>query len=422
MTPPPTSTDAGNAITYTVTLTNANGAGDTNAYDVEFVDNFEMCTNPADGAAIRDLVINSQSGPATFALSGDNTAGWVLSTNTFDLLKNEIATVEVEGTVSYCATPGQIIENDEDNLETAWTSISGDETSARSIHNTDSVERTGDPTDTGGVLNDYTSTDSVDTNITIITPVNTKYLIATSEVHTDDNALLDGSSGNERPVAISEIIRYRLVTTIPEGTSPNFQLMDRLPSGLIFLNDNTAEISFVSDSGIISSATGTLPVPAIPTNLADIPSLTNCNTMGGNTANAAVPASLLCTLADENIASTMATSTNTDTYNNGADVYFKLGDVVNNDSDSDTEYVVIEFNAIVHNENIGGTRNDAGETKSNGLRTFINTVQQGDDSANITVYVVEPHIIVDKNIVTAANDAGDPMVYRISIEGVKLVV
>ncbi|MEA3350203.1 MAG: isopeptide-forming domain-containing fimbrial protein, partial [Chloroflexota bacterium] len=396
----PTSTDAGNTVTYTVTLTNGNGATDTDAYDVEFTDTFEMCTTPADGSLIRDLTIDSQSGPATFSLSGDNTAGWVLSTNTFDLPQNTTTTVDVSGTVSYCATPGQVIENDSDNLETTWTSLSGDETSPRSTHNTDSVERTG-ADGVGGALNDYASTD--DEDVTITTPVNMKYLITTSEVHTDDSASLDGTPGNERPVAIGEIIRYRLVTTIPQGISPNFQVNDRLPAGLIFMNDDTAEISFVSDDGITSSQTGTLPVPAIPT---------NCNA-SGNTADSITPASLLCTLADENIARTMSTATNLDGFGSGDDPFFKLGDLVNNDNDADSEYVVIEFNALVHNSTTN--QNNAGTDRLNHARVYIDGVKNGDDSSDIEVNIVEPHIVVDKNIVTPANDAGAPMVYRISI-------
>lgn len=39
--------------------------------------------------------------------------------------------------------------------------------------------------------------------------------------------------------APGEIVRYRLVTTIPEGTSPDLHLFDNIPNGLRFLNDGT---------------------------------------------------------------------------------------------------------------------------------------------------------------------------------------
>lgn len=36
-------------------------------------------------------------------------------------------------------------------------------------------------------------------------------------------------------------------------------------------------------------------------------------------------------------------------YASGQDVYFRFGDIQNNDSDADLEFVVVEFNALVEN-------------------------------------------------------------------------
>ena len=388
----PTSVDAGNTVTYTVTLTNGNNVTDTDAFDVTWSDTLPVGTTYVGGTLALGTCPNA---PDTLsdAAAPTLTANWD-GANAFP--KNSSCEITFDATIDYSVTPGETLTN---TADTAWTSLPGDVTNV-STYNTDSDERTGD--DLGGTVpqNDYTSTGDAD--VTITNPVTVKYLITTSETHTSDDPILDGSPGNERPVAIGEIIRYRLVTTIPEGTSPNFQVNDRLPNGLIFLNDNTAKISFVSNGGITSSPTGTLPVPAIA----------GCNATG-TTADATTPVTLLCTLADENIASTMSTSTNTDTYGSGTDIFFKLGDLVNNDSDADAEYVVIELNAIVHNSETH--RNDAGEDKGNFVRNFINGAPNGNDSADVEVNVVEPHLVIDKNIVTPANDAGDPMVYRISI-------
>ena len=397
----PTAVDAGNTVTYTVTLSNGTGTTDTDAYDVAWSDTLPVGATYVGGTLALGVCPNAPD-----ALS-DAAAPLLAATwdgaNAFP--QNSSCEITFDVTVDYSVTPGETLTN---TADTTWTSLPGDVTDV-STYNTNSDERIGD--DLGGTVpqNDYTSTDDAD--VVINNPAVMKYIITTSEVHTSDDASFDGSPGNERPVAIGEIIRYRIVTSIPEGTSPNFQVNDRLPNGLIFLNDNTVEISFVSDGGI--SSAGVDIVPAIPA---------ACNVVG-NTADATTPVNLICSddpatpisnrLADENIASTMTTTTNTDNYSSGADVYFRLGDLVNNDSDGDAEYVVIEFNAIVHNSETH--RNDAGEDKSNSARAYIDGSINGAESNTVEVNIVEPHLIVDKNIVTAANDAGDPMIYRISI-------
>ena len=60
-------------------------------------------------------------------------------------------------------------------------------------------------------------------------------------------------------VVVGEIVMYKLTLTIPEGTLPGATVVDTLPAGLSFLNDNTATIAFVtnySGGGMTSSASG----------------------------------------------------------------------------------------------------------------------------------------------------------------------
>ncbi len=64
-------------------------------------------------------------------------------------------------------------------------------------------------------------------------------------------------SGSER-VTIGEMVRYRLVSRIPEGSFSNVQLLDGMPTGLQFLNDNTATVAFVCNSGAACMTSSTL--------------------------------------------------------------------------------------------------------------------------------------------------------------------
>ena len=228
-----------------------------------------------------------------------------------------------------------------------------------------------------------------------------KYLVATSEAHTISVA------GVEQ-VAIGEIVRYRLRVLLPEGTSTNFQILDGLPAGMIFLDDNTAKAAFIfNGTGISSTALGTLPVPAI----------TNSNCfLTGNSADATTPAipAACPALADFNIGSSNSVAADPDSYTTGNDPYFKLGTLTNNDSDGDAEYVIVEFNALVDNTTVGS--NDAGDLRANDFRVYINGIANNGIATAVNVRVAEPVMTVGKIVNGAAPvDAGDPFTYRITI-------
>ncbi len=374
-----TTADAGDTITYTLVVSNGNAAGDTAAYDVQLND-----VVPA-GLTYVANSFQSVAGSCDVAPTSTSDTNGNLEADWDAIAPGQSCTLTFDATVAYSASPGQSIEN-QANL--TWTSLSGDYTSARSAYNTDSTERTG-ADGVNGALNDYAAAGSATVTIQNVSP--DKYQKATSEDHTA------GSN-----VAIGEIVRYRLVVTLPEGTLANFQIRDNLPDGVTFLDDGTAKAAFVSDGGITSNAYDS--VPAV--------SDANCQ-ISGNSADGTTPAipATCSALADANVGSDNSTSTDTDNFASGSDVYFKLGTLVNNDSDGDTEYVIVEFNALVDN----AAGNSAGDTLTNNFTVWIDGTQNDGTSNDVTVTVAEPHITVDKNVVTAATDAGDPMVYRISI-------
>lgn len=259
-----------------------------------------------------------------------------------------------------------------------WTSLNDQAGVQHSTHNAASTERTG----AGGmgtdasVLNNYAALDA--TAVTIKIPANSKSIVATSEGSTS------GTS-----VAVGEIVRYRLVVQLPEGTSPDLQIVDLLPAGLMFLNDGTAAYGFVAASNTTLSS----------------------SVLGTSDYLASLAATPTSGFADDEIST--SSSLNQDVYGNGTDVRFKFGTVVNNDTANGTaEYIVIEFNALVLN--VSG--NQSGTVLGNSFNTQINgTTAVGTNATTVNVTVVEPNVDVAKATSLATGDAGDQYYYTITI-------
>jgi LPXTG-site transpeptidase (sortase) family protein len=242
-------------------------------------------------------------------------------------------------------------------------------------------------------------TDTVE--VTPATPALAKTLKTSSEAHTSDVS-------NPPRAAIGEIFRYRLRVYLPEGTFTNFQIDDNLPGGLVYQDDGTARVAFISNgTGISSEAFGTMPVPAIPG---------SCVVTGNETT--AIPDPLLCTLADFNVGinTNFGLGQDTDTqasFTPGLDPQFKLGTLTNADSDADREVVLIEFNALVDNSAAGS--NDASENRDNTFRLNVNGAGYGLVSAAQRVRVSEPSITnLNKIVNPTAADAGNVVTYTVT--------
>jgi LPXTG-site transpeptidase (sortase) family protein len=392
----PSSGDSGDSFTYTITITGATGA---DAYDVTLED-----TIPA---LMENMVMTGVSdslGAVTGANFNFNPLTNSLTTVTpWDMPVSVTRTITLTftGTVSYSASPSQQIDN---RSYVHWTSLPGSP-GQRSIYNSDSTERTG----TGGPVNTYTASDLARFTVNNSSPQ--KYVMLTSEGSTAD-------ATNPWYVTVGEVVRFRLVASVPEGSSPNFMIRDNLPAGMTFLGDGTssgdadgtAQVVFVTDeTGITSTSTGTLPVTAIA----------GCNT-GGTLADDTTPASgTLCLLDDTNIGSDNSTSTDPDTYGSGTAVWFKLGDLINNDSDSDAEFVVVEFNALANN--IAG--NDAGVDLSNTFDVYIGSPEVNIGHSNPGVVRIAEASITDlaKTATPDNGDAGDTITYQLTFSNANSV-
>ncbi len=108
-------------------------------------------------------------------------------------------------------------------------------------------------------------------------------------------------------------MRYKLVYRMPEVVDPNFQLLDRLPAGLQFLNDGTATVSFVANYEAAS-----LIHHSQPAALSDR-SAPSC------TWPSPAPRPLHPRLYPAGHGCLQQSGSNDDTYGDGTDVYFKLG-------------------------------------------------------------------------------------------------
>lgn len=249
------------------------------------------------------------------------------------------------------------------------------------------------------------------TDTAMVTPfaAPAKVIVTTSELHTGV------VTGNER-LAVGEIVRYRVYSAIPEGSDiTDLQLRDNLPNGLQFLDDNTTRVAFVSStSGNIVSTTLT-------------PALTGCANLylSGSAADlAGLPsASITCPLPDTSISN--SPTVDNDAYGTGTDVYFKLGNVRNNERDAGSEYVVVEFNAIALNTNASGSSNQAFDNLNGTLVTSnrdnsalmrSGTTDISSASPNIRVIVAEPLVRnLDKiELTTGPYDAGDTLTYQLT--------
>ncbi|NWF65548.1 MAG: isopeptide-forming domain-containing fimbrial protein, partial [Chloroflexi bacterium] len=378
----PATADAGDTVTFTVTLTNP-ASGSTTAYDVSFSDTLPGSLTYVPGTLA--LGACTASTPLTLSDALDPTL-----TGSGGLFQpGESCIVTFQATVSYSAAPGQVITN---TAVSQWTSLSGS-VSDRSTFNTDSDERTG-ADGVGGALNDYASQGAANLTINNVTPQ--KSLVSTSELHT-------GSAN----VVIGEIVRYRLVVQLPEGSSANFQIRDNLPGGLTYLDDGTARLALLSN--------GTPIVSSEPTGSTLALALGNGPFSSGPWVSGSDPTSVTPTyvLPDQNVGSSNSLTADADTYNNGTDPFFKLGTLTNNDNDADAEYVIVEFNALVNNTAAGS--NDAGDTRTNNFSVFINGTQNGPNSNNVQVSITEPLLTLAKALTTAPTDAGDPITYTLTI-------
>ncbi len=387
--------DAGDFVKFALVIENTGGA---EAFDVNIVDTlparFQIPgTGPGMNLEVRDgdgnaISYTNASGGAAVPSDLFGTGIRLVDTSTSDgaLESFDVATTAGNGTnivvITYDLQVSSTAQPDE------------------AVVNTATIDQYGAAD--GG--NDHTlgSSRSAWTNDATVTTTNvvgTKSIVATSESFT-------GSVSGVERLAIGEVVRYRLVTQVPEGSSPNLQLQDRLPAGLQFLDDNTAMVAFVGNSSSISSAdpSGSLNLQLSGAGLHVV----------GNATNLASIAPTFV-LPDANVGATSSTSVDSDSYTNGTDVFFKLGDILNADSDTDAEFIVVEFNAFVLNS--AAASNDQNDLRHNDFQTRVTRDDSSVDtttSTGVDLTVAEPLVSLSKTATPTTGDAGDTISFAVT--------
>lgn len=326
-------------VTYNITATNESTA---EAYDVVIADD--------EPAGLTSCVLDSVTGGAgaggdsPFDIDGFEFTSFDAPT-AGALDGGASVTLTVSCTVDLTVTPGQTITN---TASVVWAS-------AVNATPFSAAEATADVT----TANADTPVKSVDSTSESATPESTP-----------------------RPLAVGEIVRFRMSAEIPEGAHTNMILFEAIPPGLQFLDDGTATIAFVSTAGGAITASG----------------FTQADCAAGTLDQTGVLASIepSCVLPPFG-----------GTFNSGDNVALNIGDVTSVETDADQEFILIEVNALA----LGDL--DNGSARSNRFRLV--TDETSVTSPNTPVQFVEPELVTTKDATPTTVDAGDTITYVITV-------
>ncbi len=359
--------DAGDPFEYTIKISHA--ANNPDAFELAFKD---VLNGKLTGTTIASVTDTA----GTLTSSSFEIVGGTLQLKSgidVDLVGSRDIVIKVKGNLSAAVTPNETIDSD---ATITWTSLNGDVTNRSAV-----AAITGDDERTGaGGINDYTKKDGAPIQVENVEPI--KSIVSTSETATT-NKVLDANGriiGDD--VAIGEIIRYRLVTRLSEGQISNLQIKDNLPAGLKFI-DGTAK------AGLINTSTNNL-------------STTDSGLNSAISANIANPDAFVPSFALPDANVSMSDSADNDTYASGTDIFFKFGDITNTGTNSGSEYVVIEFDAVVLDE----AGNAAATALANNFDVNIGGVKVN-TSSDATTKIVAPQLTITQALTVNGGTAGD---------------
>ncbi len=338
-------------MTYDWHVSNPAGTDVSNAYDVILTD-----TLHADTTYVTNSLVVSSGCPSGVTL--DDSAVPVLTATWSQLAAGEDCRVRYDVVLNTAVQAGSTLDN---TATLDWTGLPGVQAGPFSSYNADSCERTAS-TDVNacGSGNDYHASSTA--SLAIAGAIMVKSLVSTSEPST-------GSAEHNADIedlTIGETATYRLVVTVPEGTSQQIVVTDSLPA----------------------TAAGVMEAVSI-----------DSVTVGGNLGTALNPAGVI---SDANLGDGI-----NDT------VIWDFGQVVNQATDGvtdDDDRIILEITARL----VNAPANADGDQLTN---TAL--VQFGPgltDTATVDIDVVEPQLQMDKSGDITTGDAGDPVTFTIDIQ------
>ena len=369
--------DAGDTVPYTITI---NNTGNAPAYNINVTDTLPATLNLVSLSTPASPAYYSEESRTVTTGAGGSFDLVVARLNPGDSISYTLTT-----TIEYTALVAVTINN---TATVRWTSLPGPQGTGDATPG-GSGTATGERTGSGGV-NDYTASSTV--GITLRSPGAAKSIRATSETHTSD-ASVPQTGATQIPVAIGEVVRYRLAITVPEGTSPNMRITDQLSAGIEPIFDATTEISTVNfAAGTLTSSTFGAALEAANSGVVDLHDGTNF---------VFTTPTYPINLVDYNSTTNLLT--------------FNLGTIINNDSDADLEQILIEFNVVVRNTSV----TNLGDIIANQFRVFTDSATgvstQRALSANVNLRVVEPQLTLTKSVSPTTGDAGDTFTYTLTV-------
>ncbi|MBY0256933.1 SdrD B-like domain-containing protein [Methylobacterium sp.] len=224
----PTTADAGDTLTYTVTLTNTSGSFRAPAYEVSIDD--LLAQLPPNAQFLPGTVTLGSGQPAgTTIVTGNGAGDSTIKVTTPKLTEGQSVTFTFKAVTTPGAISGQTIPNE---AVATGTSMPGTPPSERSY------------------------TDKDDATVTLASPGITKTVTATSFADTG-SARFDAA---RQDVKVNEVVTYTLVVTLPEGQSVNFRVIDKLADSLIANNSD----------GLLQYIPGSAQVVSVGANLSKV--------------------------------------------------------------------------------------------------------------------------------------------------------
>ncbi len=319
--------DAGDAVQYTITITNAAGNNAT-AYDINVADLLDT-----------DILLNNVTLGSGIVVTGATVSSNTSTTSNLSLVLDSLAagssaTITLNATVASTAAAGNTVTN---GTTITWTSTPGINANERN--------GTGTP-----ALNDYTAS-------------------ANSATFVLSRPTVDKLTPSDTTYSIGETVTYDILVTLPEGVTTGLSITDNLPAGLDFVS---VAVQTAAGGTLANAFNGTVGAPTT-SNVGNSYTFTfgDTTTTGDNVANnnsflVRVTARVANTVGNQN--AVVLTNTATLAYTDGTN-----GGSIVNDPTPNVSITVVEPTLTLDKATVGTvTGLDAGDTVQYSI-TITNT-------------------------------------------------